>query len=169
MAVVCGFCGASMPEISEFCPACGRPVREGTFFAPESKLASDDSAEQEIEVAESSPVLPPVELKERLVGAFAYWTFIPAVVFLFLKQYHERTFVRFHAFQSIFFWAFAVVLLLAGFLASMVGWLFVWLVMGALVSLGLFFTWAVLSIKALQGERFELPWLGALAGQQAER
>ncbi len=35
MAIVCGYCGASMPEISEFCPACGRPVREGTFFAPE--------------------------------------------------------------------------------------------------------------------------------------
>jgi uncharacterized membrane protein len=44
-----------------------------------------------------------------------------------------------------------------------------WLLVGALVGLALFFTWAVLSIKALQGESFELPWLGALAEQQAER
>jgi uncharacterized membrane protein len=35
--------------------------------------------------------------------------------------------------------------------------------------LGLFFTWAVLLVKALQGECFELPWLGALAGQRVER
>jgi uncharacterized membrane protein len=96
-------------------------------------------------------------------------TFIPAVVLLFLKQYHDRKFVRFHAFQSIFFWAAVVILLGLGLLASTFGWLFVWLVIGALVFLGLFFTWIVLSIKALQGEWFELPWLGELAGQQAGR
>jgi uncharacterized membrane protein len=170
MAIVCGYCGTSMPDISEFCPACGRPVREGTFFAPEPRTESAEplsgsSGEDE----PSGAVLPPVERNDRLVGAFVYWTFIPAVVFLFLKQYQERKFVRFHAFQSIFFWAAVVVLLLLGFLASTVGWLFVWLVIGALVFLGLFFTWLVLSIKALQGEWFELPWLGAIAGQQAER
>jgi uncharacterized membrane protein len=43
----------------------------------------------------------------------------------------------------------------------------VWLVVGALVGLALFFTWIVLSVKALQGEWFELPLLGTMAGQQA--
>ena len=62
-----------------------------------------------------------------------------------------------------------VALLVLGLLASTFGWPLIWLVIGALVFLGLFFTWALLSIKALQGEWFELPWLGPWAGQQAER
>jgi uncharacterized membrane protein len=104
-----------------------------------------------------------------MVSAFAYLTFIPAVVLLFLKKYRESPYVRFHSFQSIFFWAAVLVLVLLGLLASTFGWLFVWLVIGALVFLGLFFIWVVLSIKALQGEYFELPWLGELAGHQAGR
>jgi uncharacterized membrane protein len=168
MAIVCGYCGASMPEISEFCPACGRPVREGTFFAP--KPQTEEPADESTHDDEpSAAVLPPVAWNDRVVGACAYLTFVPAVVFLFLKQYHERKFVRFHAYQSIFFWAAVLILLGLGLLASTFGWLFVWLVIGALVFLGLFFTWIVLAIKALQGEWFELPWLGELAGQQAGR
>ena len=30
---------------------------------------------------------------------------------------------------------------------------------------GVFFLWVVLSFKAWQGERFELPWFGSLAGR----
>jgi uncharacterized membrane protein len=164
MAIACGYCGASMPEISEFCPACGRPVREGNFFAPEEPSAGEPQRE-----APPAPVLPPVEWNDRWVGALAYLTFIPAITFLFLKQFQRRKFVRFHAFQSIFFWAVVVVLLLLGLLASMFGWLFVWLLLGTLVTLALFFTWVLLSVKALQGEWFELPVLGTLAEQQAGR
>jgi len=169
MPIVCGYCGASMPDISEFCPSCGRPVREGTFFPPEPRAVEEPGDEPAYEEEPPVVALPPVERNDRLVGAFVYLTFIPAVVFLFLKQYQRRKFVRFHAFQSVFFWAAVVVLVLLGLLASTFGLLFVWLVLGALMLLALFFTWAVLSIKALQGEWFELPWLGALAGQQAER
>jgi|SRR5215468_1175914 len=167
MAIVCGYCGASMPDISEYCPACGRPVREGTYFAPEPHEPEPETPDAPQGLALES--LPLVEWNDRMVSAFAYLTFIPAVVFLFVKKYRERTFVRFHAFQSIFFWAAVLVLVLLGLLASTFGWLFVWIVIGALVFLGLFFTWIVLSIKALQGEYFELPWLGELAGHQAGR
>jgi uncharacterized membrane protein len=170
MTIACGYCGAPMPDISEFCPACGRPVREGTFFAPESKTENHEFADESARTEETSPaLLPSVQMNDRLVGAFVYCTFIPAVIFLFLKQYRERKFVRFHAFQSISFWAGVVALLVLGLLASTFGWPLIWLVIGALVFLGLFFTWALLSIKALQGEWFELPWLGPWAGQQAER
>jgi len=153
-----------MPDISEFCPSCGRPVREGTFFAPDSQPAAEAPDEEPPTV-----VLPPVAWSDRLVGALAYLTFVPALFFIFLKQYQQRKFVRFHAFQSVFFWAAVVVLVLLGLLVSRFGWLFVWLLIGSLVSLALFFIWVVLSVKALQGEWFELPWLGALAGQQAGR
>ena len=140
-----------MPDISEFCPLCGRPVREGNVFAPDRTAAEQE--EVPLEEASEEPARAAV----------------PAVAFIFLKQFQERKFVRFHAFQSVFFWAAVVLLGLLGALASTVGWLFVWLVVGALVALALFFTWVVLSVKALQGEWFELPVLGTLAGQQARR
>jgi len=160
-----------MPDISEFCPRCGRPVREGTSFAPDPEELVQ--AEQGQELAEELEEqrrgdLPPVEPSDRLVGALAYLTFIPALFFIFLKQFQERKFVRFHAFQSVFFWGVVIVMLGLGFFTASFGWLMMWLVIGALVLLASFFTWAVLSIKALQGEYFELPWLGALAEQQAD-
>lgn len=172
MSISCGYCGAEMPDISEFCPRCGRPVREGTSFAPDPEELVDAAREEELaeELEEQKRRdLPPLEPSDRYVGALAYLTFIPALVFIFVKKFHERKFVRFHAFQSVFFWGVAIVLLAAGFFTASFGWLIIWLVIGALVSLALFFVWAVLSIKALQGEYFELPWLGALAEQQAER
>jgi uncharacterized membrane protein len=160
-----------MPDISEFCPRCGRPVREGTSFAPEAEeLVQAARAEEIAEELEEQRRrdLPPVEPTDRYVGALAYLTFVPALVFIFLKQFQERKFVRFHAFQSVFFWGVVIVMLGLGFFTASFGWLMIWLVIGALVMLALFFTWVVLSIKALQGEYFELPWLGALAEQQAE-
>ena len=165
MAIVCGYCGASMPDISEFCPQCGRPVREGTFFPPEVEPAEEVGPAEEAPAAE----LPPVAWSDRLVGASAYLTFVPALCFIFLKQFQQRKFVRFHAFQSVFFWAGVVALVLLGMLASTLGLLLLWMVIGSLVGVALFFTWVVLAVKALQGEWFELPWLGALAGQQAGR
>jgi len=150
-----------MPDIAEFCPACGRPVREGNFFSPEEPL--------EQAPAEPAKIMPAVEWNDRWVGALAYITFLPAVVFLFLKQFQRRKFVRFHAFQSVFFWGVVILLLLLGLLASTIGWLFVWLLIGTLISLALFFTWLLLFIKALQGEWFELPWVGAFAEERAGR
>ncbi len=165
MPIVCGYCGASMPDISEFCPSCGRPVREGNFLVPDPPAAADEAADE----GAAPAILPPVAWSDRLVGALAYLTFVPALFFIFLKQYQQRKFVRFHAFQSVFFWAGVVALLLVGLLASRLGLLFVWLLIGALVLVALFFIWVVLSVKALQGEWFELPWLGTLAGQRAGR
>jgi uncharacterized membrane protein len=153
-----------MPDISEFCPSCGRPVREGSFFPPDLEGVAEVQDEGAPPVA-----LPPVALSDRLVGALAYLTFVPALFFIFLKQYQQRKFVRFHAFQSVFFWAGVVALGLVGLLVSRLGWLFVWLLVGALVMTALFFIWVVLSVKALQGEWFELPWLGTLAEQRAGR
>jgi uncharacterized membrane protein len=90
-------------------------------------------------------------------------------VFLFVKQFQRRKFVRFHAFQTVFFWAVVIVMVLLGLLASMFGWLFMWMLIGSLISLALFFTWLLLSIKALQGEWFALPWVGPFAEHHVER
>ena len=153
-----------MPDISEFCPSCGRPVPEGNFFTPE-----EQDIEEEAPETTPTPAAPPVDWNDRWIGALAYLTFLPTLVFLFLKQFQERKFVRFHAFQSILFWAAVIVFVLLGLLASMFGWLFGWLLTGTLIGLALFFTWLLLSIKALQGERFELPLLGPFAEQHAQK
>jgi uncharacterized membrane protein len=152
-----------MPDVAEFCPACGRPVKEGNVFVPEQPQPGNPA------ILTPMPAGPPVDWNDRWVGALAYFTFIPAVVFLFVKQFQRRKFVRFHAFQSVFFWAVVVVMALLGLLASMFGWLFMWMLVGTLVSLALFFTWLLLSIKALQGEWFALPWVGSFAEEHVER
>src|SRR5919197_597448 len=152
MSISCGYCGTSMPDVAEFCPSCGRPVREGNVFVPEERPEAPA-------LTRPAVVLSPVDWNDRVIGALAYLTFIPAVVFIFLKQFQQRKFVRFHAFQSMFFWGAVIVFVVLGVLASMFGWLFLWLLTGSLIGLALFFTWLLLWIKALQGERFELPWL----------
>ncbi len=164
MPISCGYCGATMPDISEFCPSCGQPVREGNVFEPEGPGLVEDTPE-----ISPTPAPPPVDWNDRWIGALAYLTFLPALVFLFLKQFQQRKFVRFHAFQSILFWAAVIVFVLLGLLASMFGWLFVWLLSGTVIGLALFFTWLLLSIKALQGEWFGLPWLGSLAQHGLEK
>src|SRR6516164_3349359 len=184
MPISCGYCGASMPDISEYCPACGRPVREGNAASPgparyapttaasapapqasarEARpLPATSFAKQDVEQAIQQP---PVDWDDRIPGALAYLTFIPALVFLFIEPYQKRKFVRFHAVQSLLFWAAVLVFALLGVLASMFGWLFLWLLTGSLTGLALVFTWLLLSIKALQGEWFQLPFLGPLAEQ----
>lgn len=157
-------------------------MREGNAFAPDSvraapsATAENSGAQTATEPrAQTAPRQPapapqrPVDWDERIPGALAYLTFVPALVFLFIEPYQRRKFVRFHAFQSLMFWAGVLVFALLGLLASMFGWLFLWLLTGTLISLALFFTWLLLSIKALQGEWFGLPFLGPFAEQHAGR
>jgi uncharacterized membrane protein len=187
MPISCGYCGASMPDISEFCPHCGRPVREGNAFvpasggtssgkaaapAPQTVAAAWPTARPGIPTDQDALALvqqPPVDWNDRISGALAYLTFIPALVFLFAGAYKKRKFIRFHAVQSLLFWGCALVFSVLGVVASMFGWLFLWLLVGTLIGMALFFTWLLLSVKALQGEWFGLPLLGSFAEQQAGR
>jgi uncharacterized membrane protein len=108
-------------------------------------------------------------LKENVAGALAYFTFIPAVVFLRMMPFKRNHFVRFHSFQSIF-------LTLAGVLVALVvrlvfpllalipwlGYLLAWLAV-LLISLAWVLLWAVAVVKAFQGELFKLPVIGGFA------
>jgi uncharacterized membrane protein len=95
----------------------------------------------------------PLPAAERVAAAIAYLTLVPAAALLFLPAFRGSRFVRFHAFQSILLWGiFIVVTVIALFLSD-------------LASLAMFFLWVVLTVKAWQGERFEVPFLGALAAR----
>jgi uncharacterized membrane protein len=167
MDVSCSYCGASMPEVSSFCPRCGKPV-ERLVQGPRTTVQLASPASHEYFVpAQRAPLAPTLPLPDRLAAALCYLTFVPAVVFIFLKQYRDRSFVRFHAFQSLLFWAAVIGLLLLGLLGSMLGHLFMWFLLGVLAMLALFLTWVVLLIKAVQGENFRLPVLGEYAERWA--
>ena len=105
------------------------------------------------------PLAPP----ERLAAASGYFTLLPAVVLLFLPQFRASRFVRFHAWQSIFLWVVFFLASAIGILLSNIAAAVVLLLLGILGSLAMFFLWIVLSLKAWQGERFELPLFGLLA------
>jgi uncharacterized membrane protein len=104
--------------------------------------------------------LPPAQ---RAAASVAYFTFVPAAVILFLPAFRNNRFVRFHAWQSVLLWGVFFVLTIAALFVSNVAAAMVFLLFGILISLAMLFLWIVLTLKAWQGERFELPLFGRLA------
>jgi uncharacterized membrane protein len=109
--------------------------------------------------------MKPLPSAERLAAAMGYFTLVPAAVLLFLPAFRSSRFVRFHAWQSVLLWGVFFLASLVAIFLSNIAAAIVLLVLGILASLAMFFLWAVLSLKAWQGERFELPVFGALAGR----
>lgn len=150
MPLACPYCAARMPETAAFCPGCGVAMKAPARAA--GKVG---------------------RLPENVAGALAYVTFIPAILFLTLVPYRKNHFVRFHSAQCLLLWVTglltSVVLKLAGlalFGIPRAGALFV-VLLYILSTLAVVTIWAVLFVKALQGEAFPLPVLGALAEQYA--
>ena len=109
--------------------------------------------------------MTPIPPAERAAAAIAYLTFLPAAVILFLPAFRKSRFVRFHAWQSVLLWAVFFILTTIALFLSNVAAAMVFLLFGILASLAMLFLWIVLSLKAWQGERFELPLFGDLAAR----
>jgi uncharacterized membrane protein len=109
--------------------------------------------------------MTPLAPAERAAAAVAYLTLVPAAVILLLPAFRDNRFVRFHAWQSILLWGVFFILSSAALFLSNVAAAIVFLLFGILVSLAMLFLWIVLSLKAWQGERFELPLFGELAAR----
>ena len=142
----CPDCGAQMPESAAFCPGCGRSMQ-----------------------IELTAKQKPGARRDNFLGAFAYVSFVPALVFLLVDPYRKNPFVRFHSIQCLLFWLVCVVLtvvvrvvLLGLLFIPIVGPLLAVLIV-AVVALAAVFTWIVLLVKAFQGERFALPLIGNLS------
>lgn len=114
-------------------------------------------------------------LPERVAGAIAYLSFVPAIVFLLLEPYKKNHFLRFHCWQCLLYCgatiAAAALLRLLSILLVMIPVLGPLLVSIAVVLavLAAICIWLVLVVKAFQGERFRLPVLGDFAEQYAMR
>ena len=107
-------------------------------------------------------------LTDNVAGMLAYVTIIPAIIFLVMEPYNKSRFVRFHAFQSIFFGVAWTVLWIALSFVGMIpvlGWLT--LLIWPLLGLGGLVIWIILLLKANQGQMFKLPVIGDMAEKQA--
>ena len=109
--------------------------------------------------------MTPIPPAERAAAAVAYLTFVPAAVILLLPAFRKSRFVRFHAWQSVLLWVVFLVLTMIALFLSNVAAAMVFLLFGILASLAMLFLWIVLTIKAWQGERFEVPLFGELAAR----
>ncbi|MFC2067982.1 DUF4870 domain-containing protein [Chloroflexota bacterium] len=103
-------------------------------------------------------------LSENVTGLLCYvlgW--VSGLVFILVEQ--QNKFVRFHAMQSIIVF---VVLMIVMFILNLIP--IIGAIIGWIISLLALVFWIVLMVKAYQGERFKLPWVGNLAekwvGQQ---
>jgi uncharacterized membrane protein len=109
--------------------------------------------------------MTPLAPAERAAAAIAYIPFVPPAVILFLPAFGNNRFVRFHAWQSILLWGVFFVLTIIALLLSNVAAAIVFLLFGILAALAMLFLWIVLTLKAWEGERFELPLFGELAAR----
>lgn len=153
--MICSYCATQMPEISAFCPRCGRSVE----------------VEESPEIRRNQPA--DAGARAGVLGAMAYVGLIPAIIFLLVPPLKNSRFLRFHSWQSIFFAIAAAVLVPAlrllfiiFSLLPFIGFLLAWLSLGigflATVTL-----WAVLVTKAAQGHSYELPLIGPMAARLA--
>jgi uncharacterized membrane protein len=149
--LACPDCAFQMPPTAVFCPGCGRFMQSPTRAQDKVGL-----------------------LSENVAGALSYLTFIPAAFFLLRPPYNRNRFVRLHSVQSLMLWlacaATVAALRLAGLLIvhiPILGPLLITLLYGV-AALASVILWAVLIVKAFQGEAFQLPLLGDLADHYAD-
>lgn len=107
-------------------------------------------------------------MADNTAGMLAYITIVPAIIFLVMEPYNKNKFVRFHAWQNIFF-AIAMTVLWIGLviigMIPIIGWLTI--ILWPVIGLGALVVWILLLVKANKGEKWKLPFIGDLAEKQA--
>ena len=139
----CSKCGTQVPDGAGFCPSCGTTVSAG---GGDTAMSSARTSGMQSNVA-----------------ALLSYVVIIAIVFLIIEPFKNDKFVRFHAFQSIFYWIAVIVVFM---LIGMVFPLSVWLLVYWPLRLLSFILMVFLMYKAYNNEKFKLPFIGDLAEKQ---
>src|SRR6202044_4137532 len=166
----CQSCGEASAVDGCFCPSCGSPTEhkaDGSMPAVESSAA--------VAVMSPSGEAGPKTMDTNLVGALTYVAgFVTGIVFLVLDPYKSNSFVRFHAFQSIFFnvaWvAFWIVwVVLSAILTPLTAGIFglIALPLMLIFTVAGFGIWIFLMVQAYQQKLFRLPIVGKFAAEHA--
>ncbi|MGA2476268.1 MAG: DUF4870 domain-containing protein [Terriglobia bacterium] len=114
-------------------------------------------------------------MSSNVAGLLTYILgFITGIIFLVIEPYKNDKFVRFHAFQSIFFNVALIVFWIAymivvsilsfvtlGIIAMVMG------LVGFLIWLAILAYWIFLMYKAYNNELYKIPFIGDLAAKQA--
>jgi uncharacterized membrane protein len=162
----CSKCGAQLNAGSSFCAACGTPVAEPVAAPPGVSAIP----------ANAPAVTAGSNLSNNGAGALCYlFGIITGIIFLVIEPYKNNRFVRFHAFQSIFFWLACCIfwilwsqIIVGMFLAGGgLGALGFFGLTFSLIRLAMFACWIFLMYKAYNNVEFKLPVIGDLAAKQA--
>jgi uncharacterized membrane protein len=166
----CQSCGAVLATDTRFCQSCGSPT----------EIKEDVSRTLVEGTADVAVMSPPAEagpktIDTNVVGALSYLAgFLTGIIFLVVDPYKSNSFVRFHAFQSIFFnvawiafWIIWVILsaVLTPLTAGIFGLIALPLMM--VFTLAGFGIWIFLMYQAYQQKLFKLPIVGKFAAEQA--
>ena len=114
-------------------------------------------------------------MSSNVAGLLTYILgFITGIIFLVIEPYKNDKFVRFHAFQSIFFNVALIVFWIAymivvsilsfvtlGIIAMVMG------LVGFLIWLAILAYWIFLMYKAYNNQLYKIPFIGDLAAKQA--
>jgi uncharacterized membrane protein len=159
----CPNCGTQVAENVAFCPTCGKGVGQAGAGAA---AAAQPAPQTPPPAGYANPPATSAPLEENIAGMLAYFTIIPAIVFLLIEPYNKNRFVRFHCFQCLFAAGALFVLHVA---LSIVGYALPLIVIPIYMLLGLaeLALWILLVIKAYQHVMFKLPIVGDLAEKQA--
>jgi uncharacterized membrane protein len=123
----------------------------------------------------ATPAAAGTAMSSNVAGLLTYILgFITGIIFLVIEPYKNDKFVRFHAFQSIFFnvalivfWiAYTIVASILGFVSLGILAVVMGLV-GLLISLAILAYWIFLMYKAYNNELYRIPFIGDLAAKQA--
>jgi uncharacterized membrane protein len=155
----CSACGTQMADNAAFCPQCGKAAGQADTTSTSSPPPPAPPTGYGTTGAPATP------MAENVAGVLAYFTIIPAIIFLLIEPYNRNRFVRFHSFQCLFTCAALIVfqIVLSLFLY------FIPVLIGVYGLLGLaeLALWILLVVKAYQHEMFKLPIVGDLAEKQA--
>ena len=141
----CSTCGAQIAD-GTTCPACASRSASATIAAPANAGG----------------------MAENVAGMIAYVTISPAIIFLVMEPYNKNRFIRFHAFQCLFFAVAWTVLWIGLSIIAHIpifGWLTV--LIWPLISLAGLILWVILLLKANQHQMYKLPVIGDMAEKQA--
>ena len=169
----CQTCGTSLPDGSVTCTACG--ATQGVAAAGAAPGPIPGAIPGPIPGTIPAAPVPAAGLTPNVAGALAYLVgAITGILFLVIDPFKTDRFVRFHAFQSIFFnlaWiAFWIVWMIVGLMLGAIShglFFIIQLPINLLITVGGFCLWAYLMYTAYQGKTFQLPVIGALAASQA--
>jgi len=152
-----------------FCAKCGAQMTEGTTFCGSCGAAAGGTG------VTTAPAAASTGMTANVAGCLAYILgFITGIIFLVLEPYKNDKFVRFHAFQSIFYSVVVIGFhilwsILTGILGILtLGFLGLLMVMLSLVISLVFFGYAIFMMyKAYQNVLYKAPIIGDLAAKQA--